>query len=402
MIHRITIKNFKSLYSITTELKPLTIIIGPNACGKSNFLDALEAVRDLVRYKGTVRAGRDGEVPTIPAEKELWRRAGPSEEIFWETDYRSGHPSEYENFVYTLAIRHTDDIPVVSRERLTADNPKKSGNHEYFRRNGTDITVCQPAGKPDKTDISPADLALHAYARQSFPAVSFLRDFIAEWQFHKIIPQCIRSYRRSSRGRKPRLSEYGGNLAAVLHYLRREKPEDFEYIQDEMSAALHLSRLHTREEDEKGITSHGQRKICYLKAGENVFADLKPFGPDNLSDGTLGLLALLTVLGVSEPAPLTCLEEPERSIHPQLTRRLANYLHEASRHTQLIVTTHSPEFLDHFNPYEQDYVQVLVACRDSRGATRFVPVRDIRNVRAWLDDYMLGQIWAMGQIEEIF
>ncbi len=35
------------------------------------------------------------------------------------------------------------------------------------------------------------------------------------------------------------------------------------------------------------------------------------------------------------------------------------------------------------------------------GATRFVPVRDIRNVREWLDDYMLGQIWAMGQIEEI-
>jgi predicted ATPase len=78
------------------------------------------------------------------------------------------------------------------------------------------------------------------------------------------------------------------------------------------------------------------------------------------------LLALLTVLGVSDLAPLICIEEPERSIHRQLIGSLAHYLHNAVYDSQLIVTTHSPEFLDHFDPYEQDYVQVLIAYKKNK------------------------------------
>jgi predicted ATPase len=98
---------------------------------------------------------------------------------------------------------------------------------------------------------------------------------------------------------------------------------------------------------------------------------------------------------------LICLEEPERSIHPQLLRRLAYYLREAAQHTQLIITTHSAELLDHFDPYEQEYLQVLIAYRDQEGATQFIPIRNVHNVQKWLEDYMLGQIWTMGQIEEM-
>jgi len=115
----------------------------------------------------------------------------------------------------------------------------------------------------------------------------------------------------------------------------------------------------------------------------------------------LGFLALLTILGVSKLPPLICLEEPERSIHRQLIPRLAHYLHETAQHTQLIITTHSPELLDQFDPYEQDYLQVLIAYRDREGATHFVPIRSVQNVQKWLEDYMLGQIWSMGQIEEL-
>lgn len=113
------------------------------------------------------------------------------------------------------------------------------------------------------------------------------------------------------------------------------------------------------------------------------------------------MLALLTALSVSDLAPLICFEEPERSIHPQLLRRLAYYLHEAARHTQLIITTHSAEFLDYFDPYEQEYLQVLITYRDQEGATQFVPIRNVQNIQKWLEDYMLGQIWTMGQLEEV-
>ena len=110
---------------------------------------------------------------------------------------------------------------------------------------------------------------------------------------------------------------------------------------------------------------------------------------------------MLTILGVTEPPPLVCIEEPERSIHPKMLRRLAHYLQQAAQRTQLIITTHNAELLDYFDPYQQENVQVLVAHRDKEHATQFTAVQNIQNVRAWLDDYMLGQIWTMGQIEEM-
>ncbi|MCP4369489.1 MAG: AAA family ATPase [Deltaproteobacteria bacterium] len=412
MIRQVTIKNFNSLKHVTTELKPLTIIIGPNASGKSNFLDGLEAVKHLVQFKGTTRPGREGDQPTIPVEEVLWRKSKSTEEVSWELDYEL-RPNElparqlslfedesnYENFTYSLAIKNAvvdeEELPIIVQEKLTAS----PGQYEFFFRSEDNIKV-QSSTIPVDTDISLTDLALHFYARKSLPVARDLRYYIREWQFYKIIPHLIRQSLFSRPGKHSRLAKDGSNLANVLHLLRKHQPGDFEYIQNEMLASLGFSRLYTKEEDE-GIRALQGRGRVYLEAEEEVFANSKPFGPDNLSDGTLGLLALLTVLSISKPAPFICLEEPERSIHLQLIPRLAHYLHEAAQGTQLIVTTHSPEFLDHFDPYEQDYVQVLIAHRDNEGATQFVPIRKVQNIQKWLDEYMLGQIWTMGQIEEI-
>jgi len=201
----------------------------------------------------------------------------------------------------------------------------------------------------------------------------------------------------SNLSKHSRLGKDGRNLSNVLHYLRQERKVDFNYIQEEMSKILNLSDLYTRKEEMKDRHLY---KV-HLEVEELPFAGLRPFSLDNLSDGTVGLLTLLTVLSESNPVPLICIEEPERSIHPKMLSRLAYYLHEAARHTQLIITTHNADFLDHFDPYQQEYVQVLVAYRDKEHATQFAPIRNIRNVKAWLEDYMLGQVWTMGQIEEM-
>ncbi len=409
MIRHVMIKNFKSLHHLTVDLKPLTIIIGPNASGKSNFLDGLEAIKHLVQFKGTVRPGREGEQATISMEETLWRKSEPTAEISWKLDYTLD-PNElppvrqfslfddeidYENFTYHLSIRNDvldeEEVPSITKEELTAF----PGQYEVFSRLEDNITV----QNFPKTDISLVDLALHFYARESLPIARALRYYIREWKFYKIIPHLMRSPVFTRLRKHPHLIKDGSNLVNVLHYLGEHQPADFEYIQNEMYNALGFSHLNTQEvDDDEGVTL---RERVYLEAQEEVFAKSKPFGPNNLSDGTLGLLALLTVLSNSKPAPLICLEEPERSIHPQLIPRLAHYLHEAAHHTQLIVTTHSPEFLDHFDPNQQEYVQVLVAYRNAEGATEFVPIQKIQNVQSWLDDYTLGQIWTMGQIDEM-
>src|ERR671925_153126 len=83
MLREVTIENFKSLHQARVELKPLTIIIGPNASGKSNFLEGLEALQRLVQYKGTTRPGREGDRPVISIHDLLWRKAPPDEAITW-------------------------------------------------------------------------------------------------------------------------------------------------------------------------------------------------------------------------------------------------------------------------------------------------------------------------------
>lgn len=425
MIRWVTISNFKSLHKVTADFKPLTIIIGPNASGKSNLLDALESVQRLVRFKGTTiplpapREEQREERPTIPVNEILWRRAEPTEVVSWEIACHllpdQNVPQQKllwqeesdQNLVYKLSVknRDEDEIPIISQEQLTADWPPISGQRIYLSRREADVDVERLkddlSPEIEETDISLTDLALHYYARPPFPSVMAFRDYVLAWQFCKISPDQIRQGRIPRSGKNRRLLKDGSNLANVLHYLREEQPADFEYIQNEMYSILELSQIYTREEEREEEERRYRPGRVYLEAEEERFTGLKPFGPDNLSDGTLGLLALLTVLSINAPAPLICLEEPERSIHPQLLRRLAYYLREAAQHTQLIITTHSAELLDHFDPYEQEYLQVLIAYRDQEGATQFVPIRNVHNVQKWLEDYMLGQIWTMGQIEEM-
>ncbi|MCP4701166.1 MAG: ATP-binding protein [Gammaproteobacteria bacterium] len=407
MIHQISIKNFKSLHCVKNlPLKPLTIIIGPNASGKSNLLDALEAMQQIVRHKGTIITRTEDEQPVLSLSDVLWRKAEPAEEIVWEIACTLNAGEETQpppNVGYCLAVRGDDEMmPVISSESLKAKWPPFEDQEiPYLSRRDIAIEVQGIRNgqlHKEKTDISPADLALHSYARTAFHAVKSCAAYIKDWEFFKIVPDKARLHTyRPNLSRHSRLGKYGGNLSNVLHYLREEKEADFNYIQEEISKILNISELYTRKEERK---ERGMYKV-HLDVKELPFAGLKPFSLNNLSDGTVGLLTLLTVLNKNDSVPLICIEEPERSIHPKMLSRLAGYLHEAVQHTQLMITTHNADFLDHFDPYQKEYVQVLVAYRDKEHATRFAPISDIRNVKAWLEDYMLGQIWTMGQLEEM-
>lgn len=412
MIEQISVQNFKSLRSITNlSLKPLTIIIGPNASGKSNLLNALESLQQLVRHRGMMMIRRDYEMPIFPFDDVLWRKAEPRDEISWEIACsldREGIVRQQSNVEYSVAVHdftyeHDHVKPIITKETLRAAWPPHEHEMiEYLSRTGTDVKAQRlKQGELDleKGWISPMDLALHAYAHTAFQAIVVLEDYIKDWRFFKIIPDEARrthTYRPDS-ARWGWLGKDGRYLSNVLYYLSTENPTDFEYIREEMHEILEISSLDTRME--KLIDKSSYR--VHVEVEESPFAGLRPFSLDDLSDGTVGILALLTILSVTDPPPLICIEEPERSIHPGMLRRLAHYLQDAADRTQLIITTHSAGLLDHFDPYQQENVQVLVAYRDKEHATQFTAIRKIQNVRAWLDDYMLGQIWTMGQIEEM-
>jgi predicted ATPase len=110
------------------------------------------------------------------------------------------------------------------------------------------------------------------------------------------------------------------------------------------------------------------------------------------SDGTLKMLAYLVVLHDPNPPSFIGVEEPENFLHPRLLPELAEECRKATTRSQLLVTTHSPFFLDVVRPKE-----VRVLYRDEGGFTQAVRASDIRGVTDFVQaGASLGQLWIEG------
>ncbi len=113
------------------------------------------------------------------------------------------------------------------------------------------------------------------------------------------------------------------------------------------------------------------------------------------SDGTLKMLAYLALLYDPDPPPLIGIEEPEHYLHPRLLPELAEECRNATARTQLLVTTHSPFFINGLRAEE-----VWVLYRDEEGFTRARRVADMERVRAFLaTGAKLGHLWMENQFE---
>jgi predicted ATPase len=112
-----------------------------------------------------------------------------------------------------------------------------------------------------------------------------------------------------------------------------------------------------------------------------------------LSDGTIRFIALLAILLQPEPAPLICLEEPELGLHPDAIALTAELLTEASRRTQLVVTTQSDVLVSALT----EQTESVLVCEFSAPGTTLHRL-DAEKLRFWLEKYRLGEVWRMGEL----
>lgn len=113
------------------------------------------------------------------------------------------------------------------------------------------------------------------------------------------------------------------------------------------------------------------------------------------SDGTLKMLAYLTILHDPSPAQLVGIEEPENHLHPRLLPELAEECRNAAARTQLLVTTHSPFFINGLKAKE-----VWVLYRDTEGYTKAKRAADMQGIKNFVDSgAKLGELWMENQFE---
>jgi predicted ATPase len=364
------------------NITPLTVLLGPNGSGKSTVFDVFAFLSECFTVglrKAWDKRGRF---------KEL-RTRGADGAIEFELKYREKPESPI--ITYHLAIQEGSRGPYVAAEWLQWRRGRQSGRPfrflDFERGAGRVISGEMPDEQDQRVEEkldSPEMLAVNTLGQfAKHPRVSALRRFITGWYLSYLAADQARSVPEA--GPQERLSATGDNLPNVIQYLKEQYPERLNTI-----LATLTQRVPRLEKVDSEPMADG-RLLLQIKDAPFERPILAKFA----SDGTLKMLAYLTVLYDPDPPQLVGIEEPENQLHPRLLPELAEECRAASARTQLMVTTHSPFFVNGLRTEE-----LWVLYRDEQGYTQARRAADMRGVKEFMEQgAQLGHLWMEGHFD---
>lgn len=379
MLNRIQIKGYKSLRDVDVRLNPLSVLFGPNAAGKSNFLDALQLLSKIVSSRTLKEAfeppyrGKPLESFSFGADGIKGLLAKDALSLVMEADFTlsdtvvdavdrqvrelkrvTGAKSEPTPSAKTPAsikerdLRYRIEIEMLPRsgilrvadEYLAALNRKgePTGKREPFlsRRNDRlHLRLEGPLAKqahPTYLDrwLDHSVLSMPQYAPH-YPHLVAARMELSSWLFFYFEP------RERMRAANPvkevrHIGLMGEELPAYLNTLRALEPRQFDAVEKALTTIL--PQIDGIDVD---VNDLGEVELRLREAGVSVPARV-------LSEGTLRILGMLALTGAKEPPALVGFEEPENGIHPRRIELIAELLKSRAfgGSSQYIVTTHSP------------------------------------------------------------
>ncbi len=312
-IRKVVLKNWKNFVEAEVPIQDRLFLVGPNASGKSNFLDVFRFLRDLSISGGGLqeaitRRGGVGAIRCLAARRHS--------DIEVNVTLESGA----DRWQYTLCFNQDSQRrPVIKKE-------------EVVRNDKTLLT------RPSDIDREDPALLTQTHLEQVTANRSFreLANFFASIRYLHIVPQLIREPDRSvGRTNDP----FGGDfLEQVAKTPEKTRNARLRRIQQALRVAV--PQLETIElwRDERG-TPHLRGKYQHWRPRGAWQTE------EQFSDGTLRLLGLLWA-ALESGGPLL-LEEPELSLHPAIVRVLPQMFARVQRNSgrQILLSTHSPDLL---------------------------------------------------------
>jgi predicted ATPase len=314
-ITHVRLENWRNFVRVDVRLQRRVFLVGPNASGKSNFLDAFRFLADLVSVGGGFQEAveRRGGVSRI---RSLSARRYPEVKIVVAVGVPGGEPV----WEYELAFSQDNrQVPRVARERVT--------------HNGVQLF-----SRPDEDDLDDAARLTQTYLEQVNVNRDYrdLADFLSSISYLHIVPQLVREPDRSV-GR--RNDPYGGDfLEQIASVQERTRAARLRRIKQALQVAVPQLQELDLERDSRGTPHLIGRYEHWRKHGARQ--DEAQF-----SDGTLRLLGLLWAV-LDGRGPLL-LEEPELSLHTAVVRHIPRLFAnvQRSRGRQVVVSTHSRDLL---------------------------------------------------------
>ncbi|MGH7496591.1 MAG: AAA family ATPase [bacterium] len=378
MFESLSIENYKSIRTLPDfRMNPISVLIGANNSGKSNFLDVFAFLRDATQYSDPENTERSGW--KWPIEKRGgWKSICFGEEMFSRITIADSY------FRYHFEIQRDGQYDYhydINTERLTS----VEGSKKFFERHDRKIEFYDNGTVVDSSDLGMQTALASSLTNNKLNAQA--KNFAQNLSSIKIYDSIHTE--KGSPIRQPQkpngssvLNENGDNLVNVLAQLS-QLHERFRIELNSLLKILYpdFSRISfpTNERGEPLIRwedVHG--RVAYTP---------------QLSDGTLKFLCMLAILKNPSPPSLIGIDEPDAKLHPRMQSIFADLIHEAGERAQIIATTHNPDFVSLFDPAE------IVIVQQHMGATEMRRLSNKAALDLWLEDFTIRKLWLMGELE---
>lgn len=372
-IETISIKGFRRLQNIELEMRNLTVMIGANGSGKTSFLDVMSVLaasasgnlQNILQLKGGLN-----EILTRGKAQEL--------EIAVSMQIPEKQPLNYSLNLSTKGLSYQiREENLTQQSDLNAPEPFK-----YIESRGLDIKYYSQDDRRllrPNWDHNPLETSLSQVPKM-YREPENLRKTLASCTYYGALDVSEKSPIRLPQTMRPAKlpGASGEDLVSCLYDLRESDRDRFEWVENILSAAFPDFKQLNFPPVAAGTLS--------MTWTDQNFS--QPIYVHELSEGTLRFLWLVTLLQSQNLTTITLLDEPEVSLHPELLRHLVYLMREASKHTQLIVATHSDRLIGFLEPHE------VLICDIEEGEAKMTWA-DALNLNKWLEDYSLDQVWAM-------
>ncbi len=346
-INHITIKNYKSIKELNElELKNLNILIGANGAGKSNFLSFFKMLNMIIEKRF-----QEYVMTQSGADNILYFGSKVSSEMYSKIDFDLNK--------YAILLKPDSDDKLFIAEEHTYF----STSHYVIGQNERETKLFDNRG-----------------GVRSYKGVAdWIIDAMRSWKvyhFHDTSASALVK-KTWDVNDNYELRYDASNLASYLYRLSNEFGDSFFMIEETVKLIAPYFAKFVLRPDEKTNT---------IRLGWQEVGSDKMFNANHLSDGTLRMICLTTLLLQPNPPDTIIIDEPELGLHPYAITVLASLMKSFATTKQLIVSTQSVTLINHFEAQD-------IIVTDKKDGASVLRRLDANELEAWKDDYSLGEIW---------